>query len=312
MDLDGDGIKDIISGSWPGEIYFFKGIRGGAFAKAETLKHEDGKNINVGNASAVAITDWNGNGKLDLVIGTIDGDVYFLPQSGAPRLTFGKQEQIRAGGKPINIHDGGPFIFDWDGDGIDDLIIGSDDGSVTFFKASKSNGKTTLAEGVVLIEPLKREEAYSGFKVDPKTKGLINGRSGSRAKVCVADWNNDGKMDLIVGDFSFIQPEPKNLTPEEEKKRDEIKKLLNESHLTYEKLYEKYEKLTKEKLGYGVDDESITEEKLNKFYETMFEMMEQDKEYQEYIEKYSGLYEELSKYEDRPTMHGWVWVYLRK
>lgn len=43
----------------------------------------------------------------------------------------------------------------------------------------------------------------------------------------------------------------------------------------------------------------------------MFEMMEQDKEYQEYQKKYSGLYEELAKYEDRPTMHGWVWVYLK-
>lgn len=311
MDLDGDRIKDVISGSWPGEIYFFKGIRGGAFANAETLKHEDGKNINVGNASAVAVTDWNGNGKLDLVIGTIDGDVYFVPQSGSSKLTFGKQEQIHAGGKPINIHDGGPFIFDWDTDGIHDLIIGGDDGSVTFFKASKSNGKTTLAEGVILIEPLK-EEAYSGFKVNPKTKELINGRSGSRAKICVADWNNDGKTDLIVGDFSFIQPEPKNLTFEEEKRRDEIKKLLNESHQKYQKLYEKYEKLTKEKLGYGVDDENITQEKLNKFYETMLSMMEQDKEYQEYEKQYSALYEELAKYEDRPTMHGWVWVYLRK
>ena len=48
MDLDGDGRTDIISGSWPGEIYFFRRQSDGKFAAGVTLKGLDGKPINVG------------------------------------------------------------------------------------------------------------------------------------------------------------------------------------------------------------------------------------------------------------------------
>ena len=33
MDLDGDGRSDILSGSWPGEIYFFRRLTDGSFAE---------------------------------------------------------------------------------------------------------------------------------------------------------------------------------------------------------------------------------------------------------------------------------------
>lgn len=79
MDLDGDGRLDVISGSFPGEIYFFRGLGGGRFAPRETINGPDGKAISVGAASAVFAADWHGNGKPDLVAGTIDGKVFLMP-----------------------------------------------------------------------------------------------------------------------------------------------------------------------------------------------------------------------------------------
>ena len=35
MDLDGDGVTDLLSGSWPGEIFFFRGKGKGDFAALE-------------------------------------------------------------------------------------------------------------------------------------------------------------------------------------------------------------------------------------------------------------------------------------
>ncbi|HEY1378891.1 MAG TPA: VCBS repeat-containing protein, partial [Gemmataceae bacterium] len=48
MDLDGDGIPDLISGSWPGEIFFFKGKGKGRFEAPVKLKDKNGKTINIG------------------------------------------------------------------------------------------------------------------------------------------------------------------------------------------------------------------------------------------------------------------------
>ena len=48
MDLDGDGIPDLISGSWPGELFFFRGKGKGHFDAPIKLKDKNGKTINVG------------------------------------------------------------------------------------------------------------------------------------------------------------------------------------------------------------------------------------------------------------------------
>jgi hypothetical protein len=73
-----------------------------------------------------------------------------------------------------------------------------------------------LAAGETLVPAGLAE--YDAKKVpDTPTRGV-------RAKVCVADWNGDGKLDLLVGDFTNQKPQPKKLTPDEEKKIAEAKK----------------------------------------------------------------------------------------
>ena len=48
MDLDGDGHLDLLSGSWPGELFFFRGGPERTFAAPVKLKDKDGKTINIG------------------------------------------------------------------------------------------------------------------------------------------------------------------------------------------------------------------------------------------------------------------------
>src|SRR5262249_51790432 len=81
VDLRGDGKADIISGSWPGPITLFRRTADG-FAGGETLKHEDGTPVNPANGSHVFAFDWDGDGKLDLIIGTSGGEVLFVPNVG--------------------------------------------------------------------------------------------------------------------------------------------------------------------------------------------------------------------------------------
>ena len=42
MDIDGNGTKDIVSGSWPGEIYVFKRKPIGVYSAPEKLKDAGG------------------------------------------------------------------------------------------------------------------------------------------------------------------------------------------------------------------------------------------------------------------------------
>lgn len=183
---------DLVSGSYPGEIYWFRRKANGTFAAGETLKKLNGQALNVGRASCVAVTDWNGDGKLDLVVGDIDGKVHLVINKGtAQKPAFDKDEPVTADGKAIAGDLAGPCVADWDGDGKPDLIVGNGNGSVVFYRNLGTKTEPKLAAGVNLLEPIVQEGANQNSK-----------RSGGRAKVSVTDWNGDGKPDLLVGDFN--------------------------------------------------------------------------------------------------------------
>ena len=134
MDFDADGKNDILSGSYPGELYLFKGQGGGKFAPAEQIKHADRKPIKVGMAAVAFAHDWDGDGDLDLLVGDIEGHVHLVINNGAKgKPAFGGSVLLQAADKPIKVAhgDAGPSVADWDGDGKFDLLVGSGAGSVT-------------------------------------------------------------------------------------------------------------------------------------------------------------------------------------
>jgi hypothetical protein len=242
VDLDGDGKRDVLSGSWPGELFLFRGGAAGAFLAPVKLKYRDGKTINIGGgiqkegfrggllvagdvqteqrdgkqvwiyegevlevppgkgvattgtASSVQASDWDCDGDLDLVVGDIRGDLYLVPNEGTAKAwAFGAHRALEAGGSPVKVAgDAGPCVADWDGDGHADLLVGAGDGSVTLFR-NAGKGKETVLETGRLLLPAAGQDQGGGK------------RPGLRAKVCAADWNGDGRLDLLVGDFSSSQ-----------------------------------------------------------------------------------------------------------
>src|SRR5262245_39032925 len=229
----------MISGSWPGEIYVFKGGAKRTFAAPVKLKNKDGKSINpgggvmpsggnlflfagdatteqkdgktfivyegertevpkgkqpgiTGTASAVHVVDWDGDGDLDLVVGTIGGDVYLVENQGtAKEHAFAKERKLlTAAGAPVHVEgDAGPCCADWDGDGDTDLLVGSGDGSVTLYRNTpsadaKTKGAPALAAAEILVPKSKMDWQSAPTEPTP----------GVRSKICAADWNGDGRL----------------------------------------------------------------------------------------------------------------------
>lgn len=196
MDLDGDGKTDILSGSWPGEIYLFRRKKDGTFAAGEELKGKDGKAVKPGSASAAFAFDWDQDGKLDLIVGTVDGSVFLLRNAGhAKALAFDEPTPLMADGKPVKVEgDAGPVVADWDGDGKPDLIVGSAEGDVVWYPNSGTATAPQLGPAKTLVP---KSVASQGARPDPGP-----GEWGTRVKPCVFDWDGDGKLDLLIGDLN--------------------------------------------------------------------------------------------------------------
>jgi hypothetical protein len=127
--------------------------------------------------------DFDADGLADVISGSYSpGDIYlFRKQSDG---TYAKGEKIQgADGKPVNAGAASAaYAVDWDGDEDLDLVIGNIQGQV--FLVPNEGTRAKPAYGA------KRHLEAGGTKI-------VVGRGD--AGPVVADWDADGKPDLIVG-----------------------------------------------------------------------------------------------------------------
>ena len=135
--------------------------------------------------------DWDEDGDLDLLLGSNEGRIFLRRNEGTihEHAFATESELLHAGAEPMEVAGHAmPVVADWDADGLFDLISGTRQGSVVWFRNLGERGKPRFATSETLFE-----------RTDESVEVV-----GERTQVTVGDYDADGDLDLLIGDFHQI------------------------------------------------------------------------------------------------------------
>ena len=129
---------------------------------------------------------------------------------------------------------------------------------------------------------------YHGKRIESTAETPV-AITGTASVIHPADWNGDGRLDLLVGDFASQIPDLPEPTPEQKIEHERIRKELEPLQARYGQLFRKID---------GPERVRTNEER--------------DKVQKEMQEVYEQMHTLRSKLPVEHENHGWVWLFLRK
>jgi hypothetical protein len=306
VDINGDGNIDLLTGSYTGLVYISYGNNDDSFKEVVVLKDKSDTDIHLGTyfdfkkndfislekgdddwdddfnqgniGSIITPHDWDNDGDFDLVISRFDGGVKV-------RINEGTKTNPVFGTKNIDIpslpeYHANAFI-DWDSDGLWDIIGGSKEGGVYFYKNTGKLGVPTFEKAQCLIEA---DEIYA------KMKSTILGLSN----IAVVDYNKDGKLDLLIGSPAKEKLPKVKLTPEQKKEKQNLKRDEKKLRIKLDEVFNKFKRKFKDE-------------------ETAWEAMQKDKKASILLDQHEEAWNKwMSKTPRKMAYYGYLLLSLRK
>lgn len=189
VDIDGDGDLDLFigigeslfGGPVAGTIYGFRNTGRKTFPRFVLDRALTRGIQDVGLNAFPAFADLNGDGKVELLVGRDQNTFAYFINSGSKKNPQWVRQPITFGNFETKSYWKNPTFADIDNDGDYDLIYGSADGELYFYRNIGNSKKPNFKLESQLFEPIRI--------------------AGGSASVSLADFDKDGDYDLLSGDY---------------------------------------------------------------------------------------------------------------
>ena len=205
------GKLDLICGEFVDGFTYFENVgtrEKPEYAPGRKLVYQ-GKELKMHLEMIVPVAyDFNKDGNVDLIVGQEDGRVAILENTGRvvegmpeflpPRFFRQEADVVKFGVLSS------PVCFDWDGDGLVDIVTGNAAGEIAWIKnlgpeAGAKPGVFKWAEPELLCSegnPIRFMAGYNG-----SIQGPAEAKWGY-TNISVGDWDGDGLADIMVSDIT--------------------------------------------------------------------------------------------------------------
>lgn len=162
-DMDGDGDDDLLIGQIDGKVRYFENAAGPGQKAAyiqitNALTDNLNQTIDVGNISAPAVFDLDGDNDLDLFIGNSFGIVAYYENTGSVSSATFTAVADTFGGIKVFDEFGGQFkgaskprFADYDGDNKTELLVGAEDGFIYIYEDPAAGLTSSIAYSSTLF-----------------------------------------------------------------------------------------------------------------------------------------------------------------